>query len=77
LVQFDQKWKSQLSEGTVIPTPTTAENKTKLGVFEGGGYLTKGMYRPMFDCRMRSNKAPEFCPVCQQAVERMILFLTE
>jgi len=34
------------------------------------------MYRPMFDCRMRTNTAPEFCPVCQQAVERMILFLT-
>jgi len=26
---------------------------------------------------MRTNKAPEFCPVCQQSVERMILFLTE
>jgi len=77
LVQFDQKWKNQLPEGTVIPTPVNSDSKTKIGVFEGGGYLTKGMYRPMYDCRMRTNKAPEFCPVCQQAVERMILFLTE
>ena len=77
LVQFDKKWKDQLSAGTQIPTPLTEENKTKPGVFEGGGYLSKGMYRPMFDCRMRTNEAKEFCPVCQQAVERMILFLTE
>ena len=77
LVQFDHKWKASVSARTPIPTPVTDESKTKVGVFEGGGYLTKGMYRPMFDCRMRTNKAPEFCPVCQQAVERMILFLTE
>ena len=77
MVQFDKKWKDQLPAGTVIPTPINDENKSKLGVFEGGGYLTKGMYRPMFDCRMRTNEAKAFCPVCRQAVERMILFLTE
>jgi len=77
LVQFDRKWKAVIQDGTPVPTPVTEENKTKIGAFEGGGYLSKGMYRPMFDCRMRTNKAPEFCPVCQQAVERMILFLTE
>jgi hypothetical protein len=77
LVQFDKKWKNMLPEGTPIPTPATAEYKSKTGVFEGGGYLTKGMYRPKYDCRMRTNKAPEFCEVCQRAVERVILFLTE
>lgn len=77
LVQFDKKWKNQLPAGTVIPTPVTDENKSKIGVFEGGGYLSKGMFRPYYDCRMRTNKAPEFCPICQQAVEKMILFLTE
>lgn len=77
LVQFDTKWKTQLPEGTQIPTPLKAENKLKIGVFEGAGYLTKGMYRSYFDCRMRTNEAPEFCPVCQQAIEKRILFLTE
>jgi hypothetical protein len=76
LVQFDRKWKAQLPAGTQIPTPVNDSTKTKIGVFEGGGYLKKGMYRPFYDCRMRTNQAPEFCPVCQQAVERMILFLT-
>ncbi len=77
LVQFDKKWKSQLPEGLQIPTPINDENKTKIGVFEGGGYLTKGVFRPYYDCRMHTNKSPEFCLVCKLAVERMILFLTE
>ncbi|MDR3651448.1 MAG: M64 family metallopeptidase [Paludibacter sp.] len=75
LVQFDRKWNAQLPAGTQIPT--SIADSTKIGVFEGGGYLKKGMYRPYFDCRMRTNKAPAFCPVCQQAIEKMILFLTE
>lgn len=77
LIKFDKKWENLLLTGTIIPTPVNDETKQKVGVFEGGGYLTKGMYRPMYDCRMRTNAAPEFCPVCQKAVEKMILFLTE
>ena len=77
LVQFDRKWKSELPSGIQIPTPLNDSTKAKIGVFEGAGYLIKGLYRPYFDCRMRTNKAPEFCPVCKQAIEKMILFLTE
>lgn len=77
LVKFEKKWKNSLLAGTTIPTSLNDTIKTKLGVFEGGGYLKKGMYRPCYDCRMRTNKAPEFCPVCKDAIERMIVFLTE
>jgi hypothetical protein len=77
LVQFERKWKSQLKENQPIPSVMADSSKFKTGVFEGGGYLKHGMYRPSFDCRMRTNKAPAFCPVCQQAIEKMILFLTE
>ena len=77
LVQFDKKWKSELLPETVVPTPKIDSIKTKIGAFEGAGYLIKGMYRPCYDCRMRTNKAPEFCPVCKKAIERMTLFLTE
>ncbi len=77
LVKFGAKWKKDLPEGTAIPTPLTDENKAKIGVFEGGGYLSKGIYRPYFDCRMRTNTAKGFCPVCLKAVEDRILFLTE
>lgn len=77
LVNFDAKWKKELPVGTPIPTPVTDETKKlPIGVFEGGGYLTKGMYRPAYDCRMRTNDAKGFCPVCEKAVERMIFYLT-
>jgi len=77
LVQFGAKWKKDLPPGTPTPTPPTEENKAKIGVFEGGGYLSKGIYRPYFDCRMRTNTAKALCPVCLKAVEDRILFLTE
>lgn len=77
LVNFDIKWKADLDPSMPIPTLVNEENKSKLGVFEGGGYLTKGMYRPAYDCRMRTNEAKAFCPVCAKSVEKVILFLTE
>lgn len=77
LVNFEAKWKKDLPSDIQIPTPVTEESKTKIGVFEGGGYLTKGMYRPCYDCRMRTNEAKTFCPVCEKAVEKVILFLSE
>ena len=77
LVKFDTKWKKDLPAGTVIPTPVTEENKSKVGVFEGGGYRSKGIYRPSYDCRMRTNAAPAFCPVCDAAVVRRLLYITE
>ena len=61
LVDFASKW-----EGT----PDT-------GLFEGGGYRSKGIYRPAYDCRMRTNEYPAFCPACRASLERTILFLTE
>lgn len=78
LIQFDTKWKNDLAKDAIVPTPLTEENKKLgLGVFEGGGYLSKGLYRPAYDCRMRTNEAKAFCPVCEKAVESMILYLTE
>lgn len=75
LVNFSSKWKNQLAKGTPIPTPLTDQYKDKLGVFEGGGYLPKGIYRPMDHCMMR-DYAP-FCPVCSAAIVRMISYLTD
>ena len=43
------------------------------GVFEGGGYLPKGIWRPADHCMMR-DYAP-FCPVCTKAIERNIDYL--
>ncbi len=48
--------------------------KDKVGFFEGAGYSSKGLYRPMLNCMMFSNREKRFCRVCQQAIQRMINF---
>lgn len=75
LVNFDAKWKSMLSVGTPVPTPLEEPYKDKLGVFEGAGYVSKGIYRPMDHCLMRDYNA--FCPVCNKAVQKMIDYLSD
>uniref|UniRef100_A0AB33IQZ1 IgA Peptidase M64 n=1 Tax=Prevotella sp. GTC17253 TaxID=3236793 RepID=A0AB33IQZ1_9BACT len=77
LVDFQHKWKDMLGKNTSIPTPATEKNKDKVGVYEGAGYALKGVYRPMMDCRMRTNEYPYFCPVCERALRRLIQFYTE
>jgi len=72
MVDFDKKWKSMLDKNTPIPTPRTEKYKTTVGVFEGGGYLSKGIYSPYMDCRMKSNEPEGFCPVCQEAIRKVI-----
>lgn len=72
LVSFESKWKDMLPEDCPIPTPETEANKNRLGVYEGGGYMARGLYRPWINCRMKTNHAEGFCPVCQRAIVRMI-----
>jgi len=76
-VDFGSKWKDLVAPGTPLPTPRTEQNKNLTGMFEGGGYVAKGIYSPAMDCRMKSNEAPGFCPVCRRAIERMIMFYSE
>ena len=80
LKDFKSKWADMVEEGTPLPTPKSRDKKvrnTRVGLFEGAGYMEKGVFRPVQDCRMRVNDVPAFCPVCQRATEQMIKFLTE
>jgi|SRR5574344_19810 hypothetical protein len=61
---FSHKWGNLIKDG-------------KAGMYEGGGYLTKGVFRGSKDCRMKTNEYPTFCPVCQQALTQLIEFYTE
>lgn len=61
---FRDKWENLIAEG-------------KAGMVEGGGYMSKGVFRGCKDCRMKTNDVPEFCPVCQQALAKLINFYTE
>lgn len=75
LVHFDSKWKDLLPDQTPIPTPLEGKFKNELGVFEGGGYMEKGIYRPTDHCMMKD--LTPFCPVCSRAIIRMVDFLTD
>ena len=77
LVDFDSKWKDMIDKETPVPTPPKEKFVKTIGVFEGGGYMAKGVYRPYIDCRMNTNEASDFCPVCQRAISRMIEYYTE
>lgn len=77
LVNFRSKWKDMIPASTPIPTPTTGRDKFAIGVYQGAAYSAKGIYRGSDDCRMRTNTAEAFCPVCQRALERLIRFYTE
>ncbi len=77
LVDFDNKWKKNIAKSTPIPTPRKDKFKKTVGVFEGGGYMSKGIYSPFIDCRMKSNQSDGFCPVCTEAIKEVIRFYTE
>jgi len=44
----------------------------KVGAFEGAGYSSQGLYRPMVDCIMFTKGRKPFCKVCQEAIVRVI-----
>lgn len=48
----------------------------RVGVYEGGGYQSKGVFRPCQECRMKINEVELFCPVCTRAIVRMTDFYT-
>ncbi len=88
LYDFGSKWDDMRPKVIHVPTPAPdvtvwskiedgAAPESLVGVYEGGGYQTKGVYRPYPDCRMKTNGAPMFCPVCQRAIARIIEFYTE
>lgn len=77
LVNFDSKWKKMVDISVEIPTPRTAKYENSVGAYEGGGYMSKGIYSPFIDCRMKSNNAKGFCPVCTESIKKVIQFYTE
>ena len=52
------------------------EATQRVGVYEGGGYQSKGIYRPCQECRMKINEVEHFCPVCTRAIRRITDFYT-
>lgn len=76
LVDFSGKWQDLLDADTPVPTPDSTEWEGITGVYEGGGYTAKGVYRPSRDCLMHTFKGEIFCAACNRAIIRMIDFYT-
>ncbi|MGC8865106.1 MAG: M64 family metallopeptidase [Bacteroidales bacterium] len=74
LVNFGKKWQDKVADS--LPKPTPVENKylNAIGVYEGGGYAAKGIYRPYIDCLMNTFRTNSFCPICKDAIRKMIEF---
>lgn len=85
LVDFHNKWENLIPDGTKLPTPEPKDldkpnankKKWKVGAYEPAGYSMHGVYRGFPDCRMRTNENPVFCPVCQQAIRKLVDFYTK
>lgn len=70
LVDFGSRWADLVAPGTPIPTPSNSQYDNAVGAFEGGGYLTTGIYRPQRHCMMRDYYP--FCAVCNRTIEAVI-----
>lgn len=75
-VDFNGKWEKKIAEGTPIPTVIaegTDKADWKIGAYEGGGYLEKGVFRGWPECMMKA--LTDFCPVCQEAITRYLDYI--
>lgn len=80
LVHFERKklWKESLESSTPIPTSVDKRNPDRVGVYEGGGYAEKGVYRPWANCLMNNlHRTERFCPVCSKAMSRYVDWLCQ
>ncbi|HET7436923.1 MAG TPA: M64 family metallopeptidase [Thermoanaerobaculia bacterium] len=75
------KWQAYVTAGISIPTTSNPDCSSydsqpnpyapqTVGAYEGAKYLRCGLYRPQYDCRMRTLGQP-FCAICQQAIRRV------
>ena len=77
LVNFDSKWKSLINENVPIPTPKDEQYKSQLGVFEGGGYVAKGVYRPTFDSIMNTLASGKYNLPSLIAIKKVLDFYSK
>jgi hypothetical protein len=77
LTDFDSKWGHLVADSIPIPTPDSSMYNSSMGVFEGGGYSAKGIYRPRNDCLMHTFDGDTFCDACVEAIVKRINFYSK
>jgi hypothetical protein len=65
-------WSALIAASTPVPT-TVDDPPGVVGIWEGGYYYAKGIYRSQFLCHMRDTDA-EFCAACSRALTRRLDF---
>ena len=65
------KWAHLLTPGVPLPTPAEEENDSVVGLFEGAGYTSTGMYRSCLHCVMGAGGL-SYCRACQDAIRKVI-----
>ena len=76
------KWRDFVFTTTPLPTTENADctrcdpqfnpqQTDTVGTYEGARYFHCDLYRPQFNCKMRTLGQP-FCAVCQQAIREML-----
>jgi len=71
-VQNEYNMKDKLHSDEVDQYLMKSKFWNKVGVFEGAGYSSNGMYRSMLDCLMFSKGTKPFCKVCEEHVAKVI-----
>jgi hypothetical protein len=66
-------WSRLIDATTPVPTDslTTLDPNRTVGLFTGCDYAENGIYRPVQNCRMKTN-TPAFCPVCLGLMSRAV-----
>mgnify|MGYP001256878467 CR=1 FL=1 len=77
LVDFSSKLEKDLKPNTPIPTPKDSSDVYPLGVYEGAGYVAKGVYRPSYISIMRTLEAKKFNKVCEDAITEVVKFYSK
>ena len=77
LVNFEGKWNNLIPDSIPVPTPNRKKYEGIPGVFEGGGYVSKGVFRPSYNCIMNDLRYDSFCETCKKAIQTMIDFHAE
>jgi len=70
--KYDQMSQTEQEKHLLKP-----QYRSIIGAFEGAGYASKGLYRPMADCLMFSRGMKPYCIVCEQAIIRIIQHYTQ
>ena len=76
-VQNEYNMKDKLHSDEVDQYLMKSKYWNKVGVFEGAGYSSNGMYRSMLDCLMFSKGTKPFCRVCEEHVAKVINHFSE